>query len=191
MEADDSIGGWLAEETRSLFGSTGSGSYIAPAEFATQVWDLLAATSVLFRMGATTIQTDREQLQLPTATSDPAASWVAEGAAISPTDPGLSERIATPRKLGVLTQVSNEIIDDAVPAILDQVMRQQVRSLGLKLDLAAFEGSGTPPEPQGFKGLSGITTTALATNGQPRSRRTTSPPRSASSPHTTRRPPRS
>ena len=160
------LGGWLAGEmTRSLFGSTGVGQYVTPPEYAPIVWDFLAASSVLMKMGCQQIVSEREILHIPTATSDPAASWIAEGAAISPADPGLSEKIATPRKLGALVQLSNEILSDAVPPILDQVLKQVMRALALKLDLTAFEGSGTPPEPQGIKNTSGITTQSLGTNG--------------------------
>jgi HK97 family phage major capsid protein len=40
-----------------------------------------------------------------------------------------------------------------------------LRSLSLKFDLGAFEGSGTPPEIRGLKNVSGISTVSMGTNG--------------------------
>jgi HK97 family phage major capsid protein len=161
----DSLGAWFAQETRGLLEGSGSGSYIVPEEFLPRVWDRLAAESVGLASGFTVIETERDELHIPRLTADAAAAWVAEGATISATDPTLNETLATPRKLAVLTQASNELIADSNPAVLDVLLRNHLRSLALKFDLGAFEGSGTAPEIRGLKNVVGIGSVSLGANG--------------------------
>jgi HK97 family phage major capsid protein len=54
---------------------------------------------------------------------------------------------------------------DSTPAILNVVSQSLARSLALGFDLAALEGTGTPPEPRGLKSVSGIQTVSMGTNG--------------------------
>jgi HK97 family phage major capsid protein len=111
------------------------------------------------------MQTDRDSVIIPHALTDAASAWVAEAATITPTDPTSEQITATPRKLAALTQMSNEVIADSNPSVLDWVARGLLRSLALKFDLGALEGSGTPPEIRGLKNVSGISTVSMGTNG--------------------------
>jgi HK97 family phage major capsid protein len=167
--ADDrgsgTLGEWFAGESRALAEGSGSGSYIVPEEYLPRVWDRLAAESVGLQSGFTVLETETDTLHVPKLTADAAAAWVAEAATISATDPTLSENIATPRKLAVLTQVSNELIADSNPRVLDVLFRNIFRSLGLKLDLGFYEGSGSAPEIRGLKNVSGIQSVSMGTNG--------------------------
>jgi HK97 family phage major capsid protein len=72
---------------------------------------------------------------------------------------------ATPRKLAGLEALSNELINDSIPSMLEVVGRSLLRSVALKFDLAVFEGSGSAPEPRGLKNVSGIQTVSMGTNG--------------------------
>lgn len=161
-------GEWLAAELRALVGSgvTGGGAY-TPAQAAAFFFDKLSATSVGLRSGFRVIQTDRDSLLVPRLTSDVTSAWVAEGGTISSTDLAADIIIATPRKLAGIEALSNELIEDSEPAILDTVGMSLIRSIALRFDLAAFEGSGTPPEPRGLKNVSGISTVSMGTNGGP------------------------
>ncbi len=155
--------GWAQ---RSVFESTGGGSFLVPPEYAHQLFDRLAAASVGLRSGFQIMQTGSSSLHIPTLTADAASAWVAEGAAITPTDPGFTEVIATPRKLAALVQLSNEMRRDSNPDVVTSTTMNLFRSLALKLDLGFFEGSGTPPEIKGLKNVSGIgTVTTLGANG--------------------------
>jgi HK97 family phage major capsid protein len=152
--------------TRALTGSgvTGGGA-LTPSDQQSFVFDFLAAQSVFLRSGVATMQTDRDSVIIPHATADAASGWVAEAATISPTDPTADQITATPRKLAALTQMSNEVIADSNPSVLDWVASGLLRSLALKFDLGGFEGSGTPPEIRGLKNVSGISTVSMGTNG--------------------------
>jgi HK97 family phage major capsid protein len=146
------LGEWAAPEFRSVFESSGGGAYIVPTEYLPAAWDRLAADSVGLASGFTVIDTIRDELRFPKVTSDQTAAFVAEGAAISESDPGIAEVVATPRKLAALTAVSNEAIADANPQVLDMtVFRPLLRSLALGLDKAFYEGDGIAPNIRGLK----------------------------------------
>ncbi len=93
------------------------------------------------------------------------AAFYNELQAITPSDPTFVSLTATPRKLAALVQMSNEVIDDSDPSIVDLINTHIAGILALRLDLAAFEGSGTAPEIRGIKNTSGITVQSMGTNG--------------------------
>lgn len=165
-DRDAGLGSWLAQEVRGLVEGTGSaGGFLVPEDFLSRVWDRLAASSVGLASGFTVMSTDRDKLHIPKVTADAASAWVSEGATISAADPTFDEIVATPRKLAVLTQLSNELIADSNPDVLDVLLANHLRSLALKLDLGFFEGSGSAPEIRGLKNVVGIQTVSAGTNG--------------------------
>lgn len=149
----------------SLLESVAPGSAVAPPEHVQWFFDRLSAASVMLASGIRQIRTSQHQLAVPVLVDDVAAGWTAEGAEITLSDPDLAVVTATPRKLGALTLMSNEIVDDSIPAILELVGDSITRSLGLKLDLGMLEGSGTAPEIRGLRNQSGIQTVSMGTNG--------------------------
>ncbi len=54
---------------------------------------------------------------------------------------------------------------DSVPSILQITAQSMIRSIGLKLDLGAFEGSGTAPEVKGLKNVASIGLISMGTDG--------------------------
>lgn len=159
-------GNWLAGELRALVGSgTTGGGAVTPPGASTEFFDLLAASSVGLRAGFKQIRTDRDALVIPRLTADVGASWTAEAAPITQTSLTADQLTATPRKLAGIERLSNEVIADSIPAVLDTVAQSLVRSISLKFDLAMFEGSGVAPEPRGLKNTSGITTVSAGVNG--------------------------
>jgi HK97 family phage major capsid protein len=153
-----SLGIFAGEEFRALAGGSGAGSYNAPQEDSDNFFDQLIAKSAAFKSGITVIGTERGSLRVPRILADPAASWTSEAGTITPADANYDEVVATPRKLATIQVVSNELINDSNPKILELLQMQLARSLALKFDLGFFEGSGSAPEILGLKGVSGINT---------------------------------
>lgn len=165
-DGEHRAGQWLANELRALVGSgvTGGGA-VTPPDNSREFFDLLAAASVGLRAGFRQIRTERDSLVIPRLTADVGASWTAEAAAITQTSLTADQLTAVPRKLAGIERLSNEVITDSEPAILQTVAQSLVRSISLKFDLAMLEGSGTPPEPRGLKNTTGIQTVSMGTNG--------------------------
>jgi HK97 family phage major capsid protein len=155
-----------AIESRALGGGSGPGVHITPVEYAQPFFvDLLPSQSVGLGSGIVVIETERDTLHVPRVLADPAAAWVGEAGTITAADPNYDEIIATPRKLATRQVLSNELVADSNPKILDLLQLQIARAFGLKLDLGIFEGSGTAPEIRGMKNVVGIETVSMGTNG--------------------------
>ncbi|MEJ7894672.1 MAG: phage major capsid protein [Solirubrobacteraceae bacterium] len=138
---------------------------VSPGELATFLFDKLRASSVALRSGITVLTTDKDSVVYPALTGDVAPGWFAEAAPITPGDPTFSTVTATPRKLAHLVQMSNEVIDDSDPSIVDVLNTHLLAMLALKLDLGIFEGTGTAPEIRGLANVAGIQTVDAGVNG--------------------------
>jgi len=150
-------------ESRSL--TLSSADPIAPPELSTFLFDRLRASSVALMSGIRVIPTARESIQWPRLVTDVNPGWVLETEVIPAGDPAFGTLTATPKKLAHRVELSNEVIDDSEPAVVDVLNGHLATMLGLKLDLAIFEGSGTAPAIRGLKNVSGIQTVSLGTNG--------------------------
>ena len=157
---------WFANELRD-FATTGFGGALVPLDYQQVVWDRLRPASVFFQTNPFVINTDRHQISLPALTADAAAAWVAEAGAISETDPTGATITVTPNKVAALTKFSREAADDSNPGVADVIMKNLMASIGLAVDKAAFEGTGSSNQPTGLKNTSGIVldNTTMTTNG--------------------------
>lgn len=95
--------------------------------------------------------------RVPVVTDDPAVAWVSEGEELAASGAKLSEDSDTYHKLGGLTLVSNEFLDDSSPAIADTVTGGLARSLAIALDRAFFNKRGTDIKaPRGLGDIDGV-----------------------------------
>lgn len=165
-ETRNAAGEWLAGELRGLVGtgSTNGGAF-TPSATPAIFFDRLAASSVLLRSGVRVVRTDRDSVIIPRLTADTTADFVAEAGTISSTDATADQITATPRKLAALQALTNELIGESSPDVLDVVAMGMIRSIALKADLAFFEGSGTAPAIRGLKNVVGISEVSMGTNG--------------------------
>jgi HK97 family phage major capsid protein len=102
-------------ETRALT----TAASVSPGELSTVLFDRLRARSVVLQSGIPTLTTEADSVTYPAITADVSPAWTAEAATITPGDPTLGTVVATPRKLAHLVQLSNELIDDSDPSIVD------------------------------------------------------------------------
>jgi HK97 family phage major capsid protein len=151
-------GNWLAEEIRAITSGLANQS-VAPSQFRKDFWDLLHADTVALRAGVGRIEVDKDQYRSPRLTADVGAAWTAEAATITQTSLTTDEVVTDLFKLAGLERASAELIEDAQPDMLESIGRSLVRKLGLALDLAFFEGSGSG-QPTGLRLTSGIQTHA-------------------------------
>ncbi len=150
-------------ESRSL--ATTTAAAIAPDDVSNFLFEKLSPQSVLLRSGVRVIATNRDQVVFPKLSGDVTPAFYNELQAITASDPTFVSLTATPRKLAALVQMSNEIVDDSDPSIVDILNTHIARILALRLDIAAFEGSGTAPEIRGLRNVAGITTQSMGANG--------------------------
>jgi HK97 family phage major capsid protein/HK97 family phage prohead protease len=150
-------------EARAL--SNTSAAAISPAELSTFLFEKLRASSVALSTGLRTISTTKESIVWPKLSADVSPSWVAEAATIPTGDPSFTTLTASPKKLAHRVVMSNEVIDDSDPSVVDVLNTHLVRMLSLKLDLAIFESDGTNNSITGFKSTANTQSVSLGTNG--------------------------
>jgi HK97 family phage major capsid protein len=129
---------------------------LAPEQVGELVIKPLLAESIAGQI-MTPVSTDRSTYRIPIVTTDPSASWVAEGQEITASDPAIDELEITPSKLAALTVISKELADDSSPAAQDVIGAGILRDLIRKTDQALFTAT-TTNGPGGLPGVSGIST---------------------------------
>jgi hypothetical protein len=116
----------------------------------------MAKASVLFRSGVQIIRTGNDSIAIPHMLSDGTAGAIAENTTLPVSDPTGESLVATPRKFAQATRIGNETLADSTPAILDNLAKSLLRSVGLAFDASALEGNGTAPNVRGLKNVVSI-----------------------------------
>ncbi|KAA0275390.1 MAG: HK97 family phage prohead protease [Acidobacteria bacterium] len=143
-------------EVRAL--NTTDDAAIAPAELSSFLFQKLRASSVALQSGIRVIPTDRESIQWPKLSTDVSPDFYSEGGTITAGDPGFETLTAEPAKIAHRVELSNEIVDDSEPPVV-QVLNDHVSTmLGLKLDAAIYTGGTAVPGITGMKNTAGIQT---------------------------------
>lgn len=134
-----------------------------PTSFVGQLYKYLVDTSSIRRANPRVFSTaSGDQLVVPISTAEGQASWTAEGAALTAHDPTLSSVTLGAHKLGVLIQVSSELLSDEGFDVVGYLAEQAGRAIGIKSDTAYVAGTGTN-QPTGF--LTGATVAVTAATG--------------------------
>lgn len=136
--------------------TSGGASILTPEEVGALVIRPLMEQSIAAQV-STVIPTTSHDFRVPIVTADPSTGWISEGAEFGVSDPTISEILVSPKKLGGLTVISNELANDSSPAALQVVGDGLVRDLKRKLDAAFFGNTVT----NGPNGLGSLTTTVI------------------------------
>ena len=126
----------------------GFGSAITPEAWQTYILQHLSAASVVLASGATRIDTAQRVVHVPRVTADGSAAFYNELEEIGAGDPTGDELLLSPKKCAALTRLSNEVVDDSSPSVLDAVGTSMVKAVSLVVDRAILTGSD-PKGPQG------------------------------------------
>ena len=152
-------------------GVLGSGGYAVPTLMSAQLIDLARNKAAVFQAGAHTVPMQSSTVNLARWSGDPTPQWRAENAAITTSDAALTQVQLVAKSLAVITQVSRELVEDAVLGggsnsdVGSQIKFAFGKSFGLALDAAALSGAGTSTVPRGVLNTSGINTTSMGANG--------------------------
>lgn len=121
-----------------------------PAAFGELLNKAIQAKSTAF-LATTLFTTDKVKAQFPLWVSDPAVSWLAELEEIVPTDGSTGEVVCTPGKVGGITTVSNEAVEDTDPAIAEAIAAGIANQIATSIDVAFLgDGSGNAKVPDGL-----------------------------------------
>lgn len=124
---------------------------------------LLRNSMIVKSLGARVLTGLRGDTVIPKATGTATAYWLAEGDALTESNPGYGSISMTPKHVGALTALSRQLIQQANPAI-EQLVRDDMSAVvSLAVDKALLHGTAAAKQPVGILNVAGIQTASLAT----------------------------
>lgn len=128
----------------------GPGGNIIATDFrADQFIDILRAQMVTQARGATVLSGLTGNVDIPRLKASAAAGWVAENAAITPSDHEFDKVSMTPKHVGAITEFSRNMLLQSTPDIEQLIRSDFAAVLARALDAAALVGGGSN-EPDGL-----------------------------------------
>ncbi|MFC0366126.1 phage major capsid protein [Sphingobium indicum] len=131
--------------------TTSNAGTLTPTTFRPDLFtSALTATAVVTTLGATTLSGLTGDVVIPRETDSPAVGWVAENVALSYDDAAFDSLSLEPHHVGVISEISRQMLQQSSPAIEQLLRNMQARNIALEIDRAAINGSGTGAEPRGL-----------------------------------------
>ncbi len=131
-------------ETRALsLGTDSSGGYLAPQLFSDMLYENIARTSLVRKFATMIPMNGNEVINIPTVTTGLSAAVVAEAAAGTNSQPVLSQKQLTTKKIMSKTRpVSIEMIEKANPAIIPLLLQWAIIEMTKAEDALVFGTTG-------------------------------------------------
>ena len=150
-------------EKRATMDTTGAAK-ITPDDYRPdQFVGLFRNALALRNLGARILTGLRGDTILPKQTGASSAYWIAEGDALTESNPTFDNLKLQPKHVGALSSVSRQLLQQANPSI-EQLLRDDfVNVIGLAIDKAMLHGLAANDEPVGILNTTGIQTGSLAT----------------------------
>ena len=101
---------------------------------------------------------------IPRETDSPNVGWVAEDQALSTDGASFDSLTLTPHHVGVITELSRQLLQQSSPAVEQLVRNMMSRNVALEIDRAAIAGTGTGAEPLGLINDPNVPTVPFATD---------------------------
>ena len=129
-------------EQRILAGSINAlGGFLVPDEYSRRIIDLVEEFGV-FRREANVVPMSSDTLIIPRRAGGVTATFTAENAALTESDPNWDAVQLTARKLAVITRYSTELAEDAIVSMADRLAVEFARAFALREDEVGFTGNG-------------------------------------------------
>ncbi len=158
----------IESSKKALSQGTGSaGGYLVPAEFMTEIIDLLRAKPILSKLGAKMISgLTGSPVDYPKLTGGAVGYWVGENAQITASDQTFGQLQLTPKQASAMTKMSNRVLKMSNPSIEKAVREDLAVTIARLIDLAGFRGTGNSyNQPLGVANTPSINTYPLGTDG--------------------------
>ena len=95
-------------------------------------------------------------VDIPKQTAGSTAYWLGEDEEVTGSNPTTTQLKASPKTVGGRVEITRKLLQQSSPAAEDLVWNDLNRSIALKIDHAAYYGSGSANQPLGLKNISGI-----------------------------------
>jgi HK97 family phage major capsid protein len=148
--------------------SAGPGGTLTPMEWGTDLIDILRAKTVVRQLGATVLNGLTGNVALQSLSKSAVASWVAENASLSATDPEFDSVAMVPKHMGVLTEISRNMVMQTSPDVETILRNDFAQLLAAGLDTASVNGSGPANnQPTGILNYTGVGDVPVGASGGP------------------------
>lgn len=127
--------------------------------------DLLRNALAMIQLGATHLPGLVGNVAIPRQAGAEATFWLGENGAPTESQASFDQVTLTPTTVGAYSELSRRLLKQATPYAEILVLQSLAQSVGLAVDLAAINGSGTGDEPLGILNTSGIGDVAGGANG--------------------------
>lgn len=142
-------------------GTNTAGGYLVPPQYIQDLVMLRRASAPFLQYITSVPGIKSNMVYVPTQTGVETVAWTAENATKTSTDEVFGQIAVNIYTLAGIAKVSNQLLEDSSPAV-DQIVKTSLgRGLGIELDRAVINGSGTG-QPTGILNTSGVLVTAAS-----------------------------
>lgn len=127
--------------------------------------DLLRNAMALNQMGVRMLTDLNGNIAIPRQTGGATAYWVAESGSPTESQQAFDQVTMTPKTVGAFTDISRRLLLQSSMDVESFVRGDLATTLGLAIDLAGINGSGSSNQPRGVLNTSGIGSVVGGTNG--------------------------
>lgn len=100
--------------------------------------------------------------EIPKQTGGATAYWLGEEEEVAASSPATGQLKLTPKTVGGRVEISRKLMQQSSPAAEQLVWNDLNRALALKIDKAAYYGTGGDNQPLGLKNISGVNAVSFA-----------------------------
>lgn len=144
---------------------TGGGNLVATELLGSSFIELLRNAMVLDKLGITWLRDLNGNVAIPSQTGAATGYWVTEGNAPTESQQTIGQVALTPKTVGGYTDYTRKLLLQSSLDV-EAFIRADIASvIGLSMQAAAINGSGSGAEPTGLLNTSGIGSVAGGTNG--------------------------
>lgn len=145
--------------------ATAGGHLVSTDLLSASFINLLRARTRVIDMGATLFTDLNGNLAIPRQTGGASIYWVAENGAPTESGATFDQVTLSPKTIGAFTDYSRRLLLQSSLDVEAFVRTDLALGVGVGLDAAAINGSGSSNQPTGVLNLSGIGSVAGGTNG--------------------------
>lgn len=144
---------------------TAGGNLVATELLGSSFIELLRNAMVLDRMGITWLRDLNGNIAIPAQTGTATGYWLAESGAPTESQQAIAQVGLSPKTVGAFTDYSRRLLLQSSIDVEAFVRADLAAIIGLAIQAAAINGSGSGNEPTGLLNISGIGSVAGGTNG--------------------------
>jgi HK97 family phage major capsid protein len=157
VEVTHGTGDQRDEKRNLVAGTTTAGGFTVATEVMPLI-ELLRNKAVVAQLGATVLSGLTSNVSFPRQTAAASAAWLAETATRTATNATFGQLLLSPKRIAVKSGYSLQLLRQSSLAVEGFVRNDQTAVLGIAMDLAAIQGTGSDGQPLGIVNASGIGT---------------------------------